>query len=155
GLPYMIVRILSGVYFTDVGVKERYLGYLNFLAVPWNFKFTWAPLVDRVGTKRAWLGAMQMAIGALCAGVAVIAFLVPIEGDASRFLIATSVLFVAMAFLAATNDIAIDAYYLEALPERADQAGYSGYRVLAYRVSMVFARSGLVVFAAFASGGKS
>ena len=32
GLPYMIVRIVSTVFFTDLGVKERYLGYLNFLA---------------------------------------------------------------------------------------------------------------------------
>src|SRR5438477_5361653 len=36
GLPYMIVRILSSVYFTDVGAKERFIGYLNFLGIPWN-----------------------------------------------------------------------------------------------------------------------
>ena len=46
GLPYMIVRILSGVFFTQLGVKERYLGYLNYLGLPWNIKFLWAPLVD-------------------------------------------------------------------------------------------------------------
>jgi len=36
---YTIVRLLSAVYFTDVGAKERYLGYLNFLGIPWNVKF--------------------------------------------------------------------------------------------------------------------
>jgi PAT family beta-lactamase induction signal transducer AmpG len=58
--------------------------------------------------------------------------------------------FVLMAIVAATNDIAIDGYYLEAIPKREDQALLSGYRVLAYRMSMVFARSGLVAFAAWA-----
>jgi len=37
GLPYMVVRILSSVFFTQLGVKERYLGYLHFLVIPWNF----------------------------------------------------------------------------------------------------------------------
>jgi PAT family beta-lactamase induction signal transducer AmpG len=58
--------------------------------------------------------------------------------------------FVVMAFIAATNDIAIDGYYLEAIPRREDQALLSGYRVLAYRMAMVFARSGLVALAAWA-----
>src|SRR5512140_3307795 len=55
GLPYMMVRYLAGVYLTDVGVKELYLGFLNFLALPWNLKFLWAPAVDLFGTKRGWL----------------------------------------------------------------------------------------------------
>ena len=39
GLPYSIVRLLTAVYFTEIGAKERYIGYLNFLGAPWNFKF--------------------------------------------------------------------------------------------------------------------
>src|SRR5512138_1399585 len=59
GLPYGIIRLMSSAFFTDVGIKERYLGYLNFLGIPWNLKFLWAPLVDLIGTKRVWMIALQ------------------------------------------------------------------------------------------------
>jgi PAT family beta-lactamase induction signal transducer AmpG len=152
GLPFMIVRILSGVFFTQIGVKERYLGYLNFLGLPWNIKFLWAPLVDGWGTKRGWQVALQALLGALTAAVALLAHFAGGAAEPAHFFEAIAGVFVLMAIVAATNDIAIDGYYLEALPKREDQALYSGYRVLAYRMAMVFARSGLVAFAAWSVG---
>jgi PAT family beta-lactamase induction signal transducer AmpG len=140
------------VYFTDVGVRERLLGYLNFLGVPWNLKFLWAPLVDRFGSKRRWLVWMQGILGTLTVGIGLLAFRAASMPNLTPYLQATAVLLVAMAFLAATNDVAVDAYYLEAFPRSEDQASYSGYRVLAYRVSMVFARTGLVALAAWGGG---
>jgi PAT family beta-lactamase induction signal transducer AmpG len=148
GLPFMIVRILSGVFFTQLGVKERYLGYLNYLGLPWNIKFLWAPLVDGWGTKRGWQVVLQALLAALTALVALLShYAANVESGSYLELIAG--VFVVMAFIAATNDIAIDGYYLEAIPKREDQALLSGYRVLAYRLAMVFARSGLVAFAAW------
>lgn len=144
GLPYMIVRLLSSVFFTQLGVKERYLGYLNFLGVPWNFKFLWAPFLDGWSSKRAWQIVLQALVGALTCAVGALAFVAGGAQDPASFLGPIAVLFVVMAFVAATNDVAIDGYYLQALPRREDQALYSGYRVLAYRLSMVFARSGIV-----------
>lgn len=152
GLPFMIVRILSGVFFTQIGVKERYLGYLNFLGLPWNAKFLWAPVVDGWGTKRAWQSLLQGLLGVLTAAIAVLSYLAADSPEPAIYLEAIAAVFVLMAFVAASNDIAIDGYYLEALPKREDQALYSGYRVLAYRMSMVFARSGLVAFAAWCAG---
>ncbi len=144
----MIVRILSGVFFTQLGVKERYLGYLNYLGLPWNIKFLWAPLVDGWGTKRGWQVVLQALLAALTALVALLShYAANVESGSYLELIAG--VFVVMAFIAATNDIAIDGYYLEAIPKREDQALLSGYRVLAYRLAMVFARSGLVAFAAW------
>ena len=151
GLPYMIVRIVSAVYFTDVGAKERYLGYLNFLGLPWNFKFLWAPFVDAISTKRRWLVGAQLLISILTAAIAATCLMIPSDAEAAPYLATIAVIFVGMAFIAATNDIAIDAHYLEGLTSKADQAAYSGYRVLAYRIAMVFARSGLVAVAAIAA----
>ncbi|MBI4819071.1 MAG: MFS transporter [Deltaproteobacteria bacterium] len=153
GLPYMIVRILSGVYFTDVGAKERYIGYLNFLGIPWNLKFLWAPLVDAISTKRTWLIFTQALITLITGVIAGLCLIVP-GGEATHLLL-VALLFVGMAFVAATNDIAIDGHYLEAITSPADQAAYSGYRVLAYRVSMIYARSGLVAVAAWAASSLS
>jgi MFS transporter, PAT family, beta-lactamase induction signal transducer AmpG len=149
GLPYMIVRILSGVFFTQIGLKERYLGYLNSLGLPWNVKFLWAPIVDGWGTKRMWQVCIQAAIGALTLLIGLLSCYAARASDPSSALTMIAIVFVIMAFLAATNDIAIDGYYLEAIPSREQQALYSGYRVLAYRMAMVFARSGLVAIAAW------
>lgn len=149
GLPYMIVRIVSGVFFTQIGLKERYLGYLNYLGLPWNLKFLWAPIVDGWGSKRGWQVAIQGLIGCLTILVAGLSAVAATVSDPSVALTSIAVIFVVMAFLAATNDIAIDGYYLEAIPAREQQALLSGYRVLAYRLAMVFARSGLVAIVAW------
>ncbi|HLD45962.1 MAG TPA: hypothetical protein VJC18_11055, partial [bacterium] len=73
GLPYMLVRFLAGVFFTDMGVRELYLGFLNFLGIPWNLKFLWAPLLDIFGTKRGWMLKLQATIALLVLVIAVLA----------------------------------------------------------------------------------
>ena len=144
GLPLMVVRILSSVFFTQLGVKERYLGYLNFFALPWNFKFLWAPVLDGWSTKRRWQVGLQALLGVLTCFVGALAFLAGSTPEPDLLLKAICGVFVVMAFVAATNDVAIDGFYLQAIPKRENQALLSGYRVLAYRLAMVFARSGIV-----------
>jgi len=150
GLPYMIVRFLSAVFFTDQGARETFLGFLNFLGIPWNLKFLWAPLLDIFSTKRQWLVRLQLLITLL---VFVMAILAGSQGPAapSSALHIMAFLFIGLAFLAATNDVAIDAYYLEGLTEKSDQAAYSGLRVLAYRIAVIYARSVLVAIAGLAN----
>ena len=148
GLPFMVVRILSSVFFTQLGVKERYLGYLNYLGLPWNIKFLWAPLVDGWGTKRGWQVGLQVTLALLTGVVALLSHLAA-GAESGAYLELIAAVFVVMAFVSATNDVAIDGYYLEAIPSREDQALLSGYRVLAYRLAMVFARSGIVALAAW------
>jgi MFS transporter, PAT family, beta-lactamase induction signal transducer AmpG len=148
GMPYMVVRILSAVYFTDIGAKLRDIGYLNFLGVPWNLKFLWAPLLDLVGTRRRWQVVMQALVGGLMALVALANIWLPGAANPQRWLLAVALVFVVMAVCAATNDIAVDAYYMEGLPDKRDQAAWAGHRVLAYRLAMIFVRTGLVALAA-------
>jgi MFS transporter, PAT family, beta-lactamase induction signal transducer AmpG len=149
GMPYIVVRILSTVFFTDIGAKLRYVGYLNFLAIPWNLKFLWAPLLDIYGTKRRWMVTMQVVLGVLLCGIALLNLPLRSAVDPDRLLLVVALVFVVMAFFAATNDIAIDAYYMEGLTDPRDQAAWAGHRVLAYRLAMVYVRTGLVALAAF------
>ena len=150
GLPYMVTRFMSSVFFTDMGVREAYLGFLNFLGLPWNFKFLWAPFLDIFGTKRGWLVKIQFFVSLFVLAIAVLAGLR--ETPQSNFLLSlVAFLFVALAFLSATNDVAIDAYYLEGLTDKQDQAAYSGYRVMTYRIAVIFARSVLVGIAGLAN----
>lgn len=152
GLPFMIVRILSAVFLTQIGVKERYLGLLNLLGLPWNGKFLWAPLIDGLGTKKWWQVWLQVALGAMTCALGTLAYFAGASSDPLGYLTAIVAIFCVMAVLAATNDIAIDGFYLEAIPARSEQALLSGYRVLAYRLAMVFARSGLVGVVAWLLG---
>src|SRR6476620_4327742 len=42
GLPLIITLRLGTVFFTDIGASLTSIGYVNFLGLPWNFKFLWA-----------------------------------------------------------------------------------------------------------------
>jgi PAT family beta-lactamase induction signal transducer AmpG len=149
GLPYMVVRILSTLYFTQLGVREAYLGYLNYLGLPWNIKFMWAPLVDAWFSKKSWQITLQISFGVLTFVLAALSFLAGSAVDESAYLTVIAIIFIVMAFVAATNDIAIDGFYMDAVSTREQQALLSGYRVLSYRLAMVFARSGLVGVVAY------
>ncbi|MFA5811221.1 MAG: MFS transporter [bacterium] len=150
GLPYVIVLNIATVFFTDMGVREALLGFLNFFGIPWNLKFIWAPLLDLFGTKRGWMLKIQMAITVI---LFVIACLAGIHGTAGSSIILKAIAFsfVALAFIAATNDISIDAYYLEGLTDKREQAAYTGLRITAYRIAVIYARTVLVAVAGIAN----
>jgi MFS transporter, PAT family, beta-lactamase induction signal transducer AmpG len=144
GFPFMIVRYMSSVYFTDMGLREAYLGFLNFLGIPWNLKFLWAPLVDYFSTKRRWMLAIELV---LTVGILAIAVL-GAWGSGSSGIMLMVFLFIALAFVSATHDIAIDAYYLAAITDKKEQARYTGDRVLSYRIAVIYVKSLLVAAAA-------
>lgn len=139
GLPYAIVRSLSTVYFTFKNASLEAIGLSSLLGLPWNLKFVWAPLVDQYATKRSWIVAVEVMI------VASIVALAAASGADGGLAAATAV-FAVLAVLAATHDIAIDGYYLEAL-DKQGQARYVGYRVMAYRLALVAGQGGVVYLA--------
>lgn len=141
GLPYMVVRFMSAVWFTDLGLREALIGYLNWLGVPWNLKFLWAPFLDLYGRKRNWLLGVQGLVTALIILLGVLAFFNKSSGPPVMLVVG---ILVVLAFSAATHDIAIDGYYLEALPDKRDQAAYTGLRVMAYRIAVIFAKFALI-----------
>lgn len=151
GLPYGIIRLMSSAFFTDIGLKERYLGYLNFLGIPWNLKFLWAPLVDLLGTKRTWMIVLQGLLSLATAGVAAFCLAVSPAPGVIPSLAPVAALFVVLAFLSATNDVAIDGYFQEGIVDPGEQAAWTGYRVFAYRIALILARSGFIGIAAFAA----
>lgn len=155
----MIVRYLPGVYFTNIGVKEAYLGFLNFLALPWTFKFLWAPGVDLFGTKRGWLVKIELIITLATFAVAFLIAMGPsplqkgvlLNLNHDHYLAVMGVLgiVVFLAFVSATHDISIDGYYMEAITDPTEQAKYTGVRVMTYRLAIIFAKSVLVAVASF------
>jgi PAT family beta-lactamase induction signal transducer AmpG len=109
------------------------------LGWPWAIKPLWSPVVDILKTRRLWIWAMQLFIGAVLAGV-MLALPLP------HFFQITLALFWLLAFASATHDVAADGFYMLALPEH-QQAFFSGVRNTFYRVANIAAQGGLLIFA--------
>lgn len=153
GFPYTVVNALADVLFTEMKASLQVIGLTSLFHLPWNLKFLWGPLLDAYGTKRQWMLGLEVLIAAVCVGLGLVTQL------GSGVLLAAAGLFIVLAVLSATHDIAIDGYYLEALDE-AGQSSFVGYRVAAYRVAMIAVSSGAVLvasgagwFASFAACG--
>ncbi len=129
GFPYIIIRTVSGVFFRDMKVSLEGIGLINLFGLPWILKFLWGPQVDEYSTKRKWLLAMQ---SLLVVVLLVTALVVPLQDNVQVI----AVLFFIGSFIAATHDIAIDGYYMEAL-DKEGQAKFVGYRTMAFRVAMM------------------
>jgi PAT family beta-lactamase induction signal transducer AmpG len=140
GLPYALATGVSLVLYKNLGVSNATIAFWSaLLGLPWIFKPLWAPLVDLLHTRRLWIWATQLFMGAALAGIA-LALPVP------QFFQITLALFWLLAFASATHDIAADGFYMLALTE-GDQALFSGVRNTFYRVANIAAQGGLVIFA--------
>ena len=140
GLPYVAVMSLSVVLYKNLGVSNTDIAlYTSWLYLPWVIKPLWSPLVDLFGTKRGWIVALQFAVGA---ALALVALTLPMD----RYFQLSLALFWLMAFSSATHDIAADGFYLHALDE-GDQAAFVGVRSAFYRAAMIAGQGGLVYLA--------
>lgn len=129
GFPFVMIRTISSVFFRDMKVPLENIGLTALYGLPWILKFLWGPQVDEYGTKRKWLLGVQTVM----AGILILAALfIPLENNV-RFI---AILFFFGAIVAATHDIAIDGYYMEAL-DKEDQAKFVGVRTMAYRIAMM------------------
>jgi MFS transporter, PAT family, beta-lactamase induction signal transducer AmpG len=128
GFPYAVVNNLAEVLFRELGASLATVGLTSLFHVPWNLKFLWAPALDAYETKRRWIVGLEVVLTAALVAVALTA--------APGALGTVATILVAVAFLSATHDIAIDGFYLEGL-DSAGQSRFVGLRVMAYRVAVL------------------
>lgn len=139
-LPYMAVMTLSVIMYTNLGLTNTELAlYTSWLYLPWVIKPLWSPLIDQWRTKRWWILAMQVLVGAALAGVA-------LTLPTTMWLRASLAFFWLMAFSSATHDIAADGFYILSLSQE-DQALYVGIRSTFYRIGSIFCQGILVMVA--------
>ncbi|HVZ66506.1 MAG TPA: MFS transporter [Lacunisphaera sp.] len=139
-VPYVAVVALSVPLYKKLGVSNTDIAlYTSWLYLPWVIKPVWAPFVDRVGTKRGWIVALQFFIGAALAAVAL-----TIPGP--HFFRWSLAVFWLIAFSAATHDIVSDGFYLLTLPP-ADAAAWVGVRSTFFRLANIAGQGGLVYLA--------
>jgi MFS transporter, PAT family, beta-lactamase induction signal transducer AmpG len=142
GLPLALSGSTLQVWATESGVNLRTIGLFAIIGTPYTIKFLWAPLVDALdvpvlsrllGRRRGWLVLSQLW---LLAAIALLAFCSP---GVSPLLAILAAILVATA--SATQDIVIDAFRVESLPENEQAAGMASY-VAAYRVANLLSTAG-------------
>lgn len=139
-LPYVAVMTISVMMYKRLNVSNEEIAlYTSWLYFPWVIKPLWSPFIDLVKSKRWWVLAMEILIGAGLAGVA---FTIPTH----HFLQTTLACFWLMAFSSATHDIAADGFYMLALSSH-EQTLYVGIRSTFYRIATVVG-SGLLIMLA-------
>ncbi len=142
GLPYVVVMTVSVVMYKRLGLSNTDIAlYTSWLYLPWVIKPLWSPIVDVLKTKRTWILATQLLIGAGMAGVA-------LTLPADDFLRYTMAFFWLMAFSSATHDIAADGFYMLGLSEH-QQAWFVGIRSTFYRLAMISGQGLLVMLAGY------
>jgi PAT family beta-lactamase induction signal transducer AmpG len=135
GFPFGLVNEALPVYLRSSGAGLVDVGLVTAATFPWTFKFLWAPLVDRWGNRRQWIAV----------SLACLALLIPVLArtnpttHGNRFF-ALVMLVVA---LSATQDIAIDAFTIQATP-RESLGVANSVRIAAYRTAMLVSGGALI-----------
>lgn len=140
GVPYTVVMLIAVVFYKRMGISNTEIAlYTSWLYLPWVIKPFWSPLVDIVRTKRFWIVAMQLLIGAGLGGV-VLTIPLPL------YFQLTLGFFWLLAFSSATHDIAADGFYMIGLSQH-EQAWWVGIRSTFYRLAIIAGQGGLIIFA--------
>ncbi len=139
-LPSVAVMTLSVLLFKQLGLSNAAITfYTSWLYLPWVLKPVWSPFIDLVKTKRWWILAMEMLIGAAFGGIA---FTLP----TSYWLQGSLFLFWVMAFAGASHCVAADGFYMLGLNQQ-QQASMMGVRTLFDRLASIFGQGFLVMVA--------
>jgi MFS transporter, PAT family, beta-lactamase induction signal transducer AmpG len=155
GLPLALSGSTLLVWMRETGVDLHVIGLFALVGTPYTIKFLWAPLVDALdvpffarllGRRRGWLVFSQFL---LLGAIILLAFCDP--GRLPWYIVFGAAVLVATA--SATQDIVIDAFRIESLPESEQAAGMASY-VFAYRVGMLISTAGaLFLVSGFESWG--
>ena len=142
GLPFVAAMTVSVIMYKRLGISNAELAFFtSWLYLPWVIKPLWSPIVDILRTRRFWIVAMQLLIGA---GFAAVALSLP----ADNFFRYSLAAFWLIAFSSATHDIAADGFYILGLTDH-DQAWFVGIRNTFYRIAMITGQGILVMVAGY------
>ncbi|MEZ5920879.1 MAG: MFS transporter [Parvularculaceae bacterium] len=134
GLPFYLIFQTLSIWLREEDVSRSEIGLFAWVGFAFTLKFLWAPILDRVpvpilearvGRRRAWMAVAQLGVAATLVAMS--------AADPAHNLAYVAFVAVLIAFCAATQDIAVDAWRIEAAPS--DEQGMMaamyqyGYRV--------------------------
>ncbi|OQY12862.1 MAG: AmpG family muropeptide MFS transporter [Desulfobacteraceae bacterium 4572_187] len=143
GLPLLLTITVLQAWMKEQGVDLTVIGMISLVGLPYTLKFLWAPVLDRftlpfLGRRRGWLLVAQ---AALMVSISGLGFTDP---GKNPWMMAVAAFLVT--FFSASQDIVVDAYRREDLPDQELGMGSSLY-VNGYRVGMLLASGGGLIMA--------
>ena len=142
GLPFLLIFSTQSAWLSGAGVPPHQVSLMSWCLLAFSFKFVWAPIVDRydppgltawLGRRRAWMLIAQLGI---FVGLASLAF-----ADPAQSLLWSAVCGSLTGFAAATQDIVIDAWRIDAAPTERQGLMVGVYSV-GYRIALISAGAG-------------
>jgi PAT family beta-lactamase induction signal transducer AmpG len=153
GLPFPLVFTTLTAWLTTTGVSKSEIGMFAWAGIAYSVKFAWAPLVDRLAVPglTVWLGRRRSWMLLSQCGVIAVLLLMSVTDPAAR-LAQVALLTVVLAVCSATQDIAVDAWRIEAVTARLQGAMAAAYQ-LGYRTAVLVAGAGALYIADLGSWG--
>jgi MFS transporter, PAT family, beta-lactamase induction signal transducer AmpG len=151
GLPLLLTLSTLSYWLSKVGVDKTTIGLFALVGTPYTFKFLWSPIMDQLrlpvltpllGRRRSWLLLTQILL-------AIAIFLMGLT-DPAVAPARTALMALVVAFLSASQDIVIDAYRIEILPESEQGQGAAATQT-GYRFGLLLAGAGALALSDFVS----
>ncbi|MBN2419713.1 MAG: AmpG family muropeptide MFS transporter [Deltaproteobacteria bacterium] len=143
GLPLLLTMGVLQAWMKDENIDLTLIGLINLVQIPYTWKFIWAPVVDRftlpiLGRRRGWLLISQV-----CLMLSIIGLGFSNPGNNLILMMITAMI---VAFFSSTQDIVVDAYRREDLPD--DELGLgSSFYMSGYRLGNMLASGGGLIMA--------
>jgi MFS transporter, PAT family, beta-lactamase induction signal transducer AmpG len=137
GLPLNLVGNTFGYWLRDEHISLAAIGFISWVSIAYSLKFVWAPFLDRVrvpllgrlGHRRGWMLLAQIF---LAGGLVAMATLGTRHG-----LAALGVTALVVAFAAATQDTAIDAWRIESAANPDELGLLTSAYTFGYRIALL------------------
>ncbi|HTX24763.1 MAG TPA: MFS transporter [Steroidobacteraceae bacterium] len=147
GLPFYLIFQTLSAWLRQAGIERTTIGMLAWASLIYSLKFVWAPIVDRaplplinrwLGRRRSWMLLAQIGI--------VLALLNLSASHPAQSVLHVAIGALGLAFCAATQDIAVDAWRIESAPEPLQGAMAAAYQ-LGYRTALIAGSAGALALA--------
>lgn len=147
GLPFLLTANTFGYWLRDEGTSLKAIGFISWVGFAYAFKVYWSPLVDRMdvpllgrlGRRRGWMLLSQLVVVAGLAGMATVGVSAGL-GVIGAFALLT-------AFASATQDIAVDAWRIEAASHSDEVGLLTSAAQLGYRIALLIADAAIIAAA--------
>ncbi len=134
GIPLYLILSTLIIWLTRENIDLSTIGLFTLTQIPWSLKFLWAPFLDhfkvpylskKLGRRKSWLIIIQffLFLSIFFLGL----------NNPNLNLLYTAIFALLVSFFSASQDIVVDAYRIEVLPNNLQGAGaamtQAGYRV--------------------------
>jgi PAT family beta-lactamase induction signal transducer AmpG len=148
GLPYLLVFGTLSAWLYEANIDNATIGFVSWVSITYAIKFLWAPFLDRIklpvlheifGKRRSWLLLMQVLI---FMSIYLLTEISPNDENIELF----SFCALLVAFFAASQDVALDAYRIEISPKEEQGMLAAGYQ-FGYRMAILVSGAGALIIA--------